>query len=148
MKGSWHSTVRRSLVSSAGALLLGITGVAEAGHDKPRITVQIDSPHISTRFSSSPYWGGGYHDRHDHDWRNCPPPHPRGYYVPGHWEWQPPQYYGRGDHRHDRRYDRRHDDRAWHHDRGKHRGWEKQRARSDHRWDDDRGWDDDRRKHR
>ncbi|MBM4195579.1 MAG: hypothetical protein FJ197_00575 [Gammaproteobacteria bacterium] len=136
MNVHWQTIARRSLLSAAAVLMLGAGSVAQASHDSPQIAVEINTPRFSTRFATHPYWGGHYYGDYD----DCPPP-PRGYYRPGYWEWNPPQYYSYG-RRHDHRHDHRHwDDRAYRHDHGKHRGWSKH---GDRRWDGNRR---DRRNH-
>jgi hypothetical protein len=123
------STVRR-LVLATGAMLLGVSGVARADHDSPRIAVEFSKPGFYTRIDTGPRWVS--HRYRDH----------RGHYHPGYWSWNPPYY---DHHYRDFRHDHRHwrEGRAWRHhdrhDRGRHRGWDRHDGRRDDRHDRWRG---------
>lgn len=142
MIGSWIDrglkTARQLTAPFGGALLFGVSGVAEAGHDR-HVEVIISTPGIYTHFATGPRY-------------YAPPP----VYVPGYWSYPAPVYYaprhyprynyggyyneghgnkGHGHYdkhndRHDGRYDRGprydnrydHRDNDRHDDRGRHHG--------------------------
>lgn len=116
MISPWLHGARRVSAPLAGALLLGVSGVAQAEHDSG-VRVVVSTPGFYTAFDNGPRY------RYDHGYY-APP---RRVYVPGYWTWAPPPGYWRDGYR-DHRWK---DDHPRHH--GKKRGWDRHA-----KWDDDR----------
>lgn len=123
MISSWLHSVRQAAAPLAGAVLLGVSGTAQADHDRD-VRVVVSTPGFYTAFDTGPRYG---YD-HRHYGYYAPPPRP--VYVPGYWTWAPPPGYWR-EHRWK-------DDHPRHH--GKKRGWDRHakwdRDHRDRRWRD------------
>jgi hypothetical protein len=115
---SWLQDARRASAPLAGALLLGVSGTAQADHDRG-VRVVVSTPGFYTAFDT-----GARYRYDDRPYGYYAPP--RLVYVPGYWTWAAPPGYWRDGYR-DHRW---RDDHPHHH--GMKRGWDRHA-----RWDDD-----------
>ena len=126
---TWLQSARHATAPLAGALLLGVSGAAQADHDRG-VRVVVSTPGFYTAFDTGPRYG--YDDRRHGHYGYYAPPRP--VYVPGYWTWAPSQGYWRGDSRWKGDDHRWKDDHPRHH--GKKRGWDRHDKRDDRRWRD------------